>query len=242
MEPSDPYSLILVPTDLERSRLHLEDLETRSSASEGNERVAIVGFGPIAAAARTAQLVTQSRPRHVFLVGIAGTYDPDRFPIGSAHRPNRVISHGVGLPDPPQSSRTDGTQRPRFPQWTGSPGLDENGSPLPNFEVANTIDLDSGALASGPTLLTVTRPAEDQEEADQRRSMHSAELEDMEGFGVALACRLLDTPLTIIRGISNSVGDRCLDRWVVDEALQSARSLLIESLVGSPSNPNERDV
>ncbi len=52
--------------------------------------------------------------------------------------------------------------------------------------------------------------------------------EDMEGYAVALACRLHDVPLTIIRGISNQAGDRNHDGWQVAEALQSAAELFGE--------------
>lgn len=46
--------------------------------------------------------------------------------------------------------------------------------------------------------------------------------EDMEGFGVAIACRLWDTPLSIIRGLSNVVGDRRHTEWQVEAALRAA--------------------
>ena len=47
----------------------------------------------------------------------------------------------------------------------------------------------------------------------------------MEGFAVAVACRLAGVPLKIIRGISNHAGDRQHSRWKITEALLSAAAL-----------------
>jgi futalosine hydrolase len=59
-----------------------------------------------------------------------------------------------------------------------------------------------------------------------------AAAEDMEGFGVALACRLAGVPLTIIRGISNTAGDREHARWRMPEALAAAAALAMQALEG----------
>jgi futalosine hydrolase len=47
---------------------------------------------------------------------------------------------------------------------------------------------------------------------------------------VALACRLAGVPLTIIRGISNTAGDRDHARWRVPEALAAAAGLALRIL------------
>jgi futalosine hydrolase len=48
----------------------------------------------------------------------------------------------------------------------------------------------------------------------------------MEGFGVAIAGRLMGVPVAVVRGISNEVGDRRRDRWKIPEALESAWRLV----------------
>ncbi|NDH95322.1 MAG: futalosine hydrolase, partial [Planctomycetia bacterium] len=50
----------------------------------------------------------------------------------------------------------------------------------------------------------------------------TAVAEDMEGFAVALACRLAGVPCQIIRGISNRAGDRDKARWQIEPALRAA--------------------
>jgi futalosine hydrolase len=59
--------------------------------------------------------------------------------------------------------------------------------------------------------------------ADLRRKVYrDAVAEDMEGFGVAMACQLLQVPLRIVRGISNVAGNRDFKSWQVESALQQA--------------------
>ena len=58
--------------------------------------------------------------------------------------------------------------------------------------------------------------------------------EDMEGFGVALACQLAGTPCWIVRGISNQVGDRDPAHWRIPAALTAARRRALELLGVDP--------
>lgn len=58
--------------------------------------VELCGFGIVAAAARTAQLLAALRPERVILVGIAGGLD-DRLAIGEATLFDSVACHGIGV-------------------------------------------------------------------------------------------------------------------------------------------------
>jgi futalosine hydrolase len=49
----------------------------------------------------------------------------------------------------------------------------------------------------------------------------------MEGFAVALSCALAGVPLSIVRGISNQVGDRAPENWAIPRALAAARELAL---------------
>ncbi len=55
--------------------------------------------------------------------------------------------------------------------------------------------------------------------------------EDMEGFGVAAACRLAGVPLQIVRGISNQAGDREHGRWQIEAAMIAAIEKVDELLM-----------
>jgi futalosine hydrolase len=52
----------------------------------------------------------------------------------------------------------------------------------------------------------------------------------MEGFAVAFACTLADTPVSIVRGVSNVVGDRDPAHWRIPSALGAARLCALEVL------------
>ena len=80
-------------------------------------------------------------------------------------------------------------------------------------------------------LLTVCTGAATEAEARERRALFpGAMAEDMEGFAVALACRLAEVPVAIVRGISNAVGDRRFERWQIPEALDAAHLVAADLL------------
>ncbi len=186
-----PATLIVVPTELELARL--------SELGGFDARVELCGFGPVAAAARTAQLLAQHSPAALLLVGIAGSYDLARLPIGGAASFREVAIEGIGS---------------GFPQW---PGIEDR------------IALASGG--SGSLLLTVCTASDSPEEAALRlQRFPGAAAEDMEGFAVAFACALAHVPCTIVRGISNAVGERHKRHWRIPAALAAARTRALELL------------
>jgi futalosine hydrolase len=161
------------------------------------------GFGPIAAAACTASILARVRPARVLLIGIAGSYDVASAPVGSAIVHTRV--------------EIDGLETAGFSQAPG---------------VGTGVDLDPRRAAPSPSVLvTVFAPSSSPGEAGERRARHpGAVAEDMEGFGVALACALERVPLAIVRGISNAAGDRETKRWRIREGLAAARALALDLL------------
>jgi futalosine hydrolase len=207
--PLGSPTLLLVPTELELRRL--EDL---GGFPLGLCLVRLCGFGPIAAAARTAALLAELRPARVLLVGIAGSYDAGRAPIETALEFGEVALCGVGAGE---GADFQGPPALGFPQWPGSAGT----TPHP---VVDTLPL--YAPAAPAQLLTTCAAAASEEMAERRRREFPAALcEDMEGFGVALACALGSTPLRVVRGVSNLVGDRDPGHWRIPGALEAARQL-----------------
>lgn len=206
-------TLVLVPTiqELDSIRRPIADAAGQDCALE------ICGFGPILAAARTAALLSQYRPQRVLLVGIAGSYDCDRLGIGTACRFERVVCEGVGS-GAGSSYRSAGAMG-----WYQFEGDTE----VP--QIGDLIRLDETAAHDpqhAPLLVTCTAASASQEEAAQRRTRHpGAVAEDMEGFGVAAACKLAAVPLQIVRGISNRAGDRNHQHWDIEAALQAAAEL-----------------
>lgn len=218
-------TLVLVPTDLERRLL----APALASGLGDGDRLELCGFGPVAAAARTAALVATYSPDRVLIVGIAGRLDA-ALSIGAAYRFGRVACHGVG-------AGSGATFVPAaslgWPQWPGDQAAAD-------AAIGDVIELPgprgaAGTAATGGLLLTACAASATADDVAARRTMYpAATAEDMEGFGVALACRLRGVPLAIVRGISNDAGDRDHARWQVPSALAAAADLAIRILKEAP--------
>lgn len=209
-------TLLLVPTELELRRL-----QDQGGFGLGRCLVHLCGFGPVAAAARCAQLLGELRPRRVILIGIAGAYDDGQYPRGSALEFDAVALDGVGAG---LGADFEGPPALGFPQWPGSPGT----TPHP---VVDTVPLATADASQKRLLLTTCAASKSDEEVAQRLERYPTALaEDMEGFAVALACALHRTPLRIVRGISNRVGDRRPEHWRIPSALASARDAVVALL------------
>jgi futalosine hydrolase len=201
--------LVLIPTALERDRMEsIGDLVGEPGW------IHLCGFGPVAAAARSAELLARLQPARVLLIGCAGTHAPETHPVGTAWRFDSVAIDGIGAGE---GHHVLGPADLGLPQWT------EDGEP-----VHDRLPLDGGDAG---LLLTVCSAAGDEPQAERRRARFpDARAEDMEAFGVALACHLARVPLTVIRGISNTAGNRDKGDWRLDEALTSALALAREGL------------
>jgi futalosine hydrolase len=183
----------------------------------------LCGFGPVAAAARTAALIAAHAPARVLLVGIAGRLDA-RLDIGAAYRFDRVACHGIGVG---AGDAFVPAEALGWSQWPGDPAD-------PAAAVGDVIDLTADVvdrgLAQGLLLTACAASATAKDVARRTTLFPTALAEDMEGFGVALACRLAGVPLVVIRGISNTAGDRDHAGWRVPEALAAAAALALQTL------------
>ena len=190
--------LILVPTALESDLLF-------PNGSPG--RIALCGFGLANAGAGAAQAIAanpSAASDGVVLVGAAGTYDPDRHPVGSAVVAGRIRCVGIGA---------------------GAGAAHRSAAEL-GFADSDVIELGDGA-----ELLSVAAAAGSPAEAGERRAGHpGAAGEEMEGYAVAVAARLCGVGLTIVRGFSNVAGERDRSRWRMHDALDRAAGLVLEAV------------
>jgi futalosine hydrolase len=164
--------------------------------------VGICGFGLAAAGAGAAHAIA-THPAEaaggVVLVGAAGTYDPDRFAIGTAIDASRVRIDGIGA---------------------GGAGPAELG-----FAETDVIGLAGG----DGELLSVAAAAGTAASAAERAQRHPGALaEEMEGFAVAVAASLFEVPIRIVRGASNRAGYRNHATWRMADALAAARQRVLE--------------
>ncbi len=220
--PGSP-TLILVPTAVEERRI-----EDHGGFDAGLGVVALCGFGPIAAAARTAELLATWRPGRVVLVGIAGTFDPEILPIGRALAFDAVAVEGIGAGE---GRDLAGPAALGFPQWPGNGGAEAIHdrivlSPSRAHDPERLRDPERTALL----LSTCAASASPAQAALRRERFTEALAEDMEGFSVALACALAGVPCQIVRGFSNVVGVRKPAYWRIPAALAAARLCALEVL------------
>lgn len=219
--------LILVPTEMERRTL----APVLAPATVRGCRVELCGFGPVAAAARTAHLLAEHAPDRVLLVGIAGSLD-DRLSIGSAHRFDRVACYGIG-------AGSGGDFVPAgalgWPQWPGDADAASDQTSCQIDDVISCAAVDRAGGGRADLLVTVCAAAANAEDVRLRRQVFpDAVAEDMEGFAVAFACRLKGVPVEIVRGISNRAGDRDKARWQVAAAVEAAGRLGLEIVAEAP--------
>lgn len=218
-------NLLLVPTELELRQVQSFLPEICEYAS-----LNVCGFGPVAAAALTTRAIQRIRPRRVILAGIAGTFSPASLPVGSACCFQQVTVDGVG-----SGAATSFIS-------AGDLGFNQVPGLVTGGPIADTLPLQTcGQISQHQLLLTCCAAADSTAMSSLRVARFpQAAAEDMEGYGVALACRLAGLPLMIVRGISNIVGNRDKETWYVDLALRAAAEAL-RSLISAPGeSENQR--
>lgn len=231
--------LLLIPTEFERSFIEsrIQSLERKHGMTVAN-----CGFGPVAAAAATMQLLVDHSPTSVILLGIAGGYADAQgqgegsarpLAVGSAAFFSSVAVDGIGCGE---GASFQTAQAMGWPQWTDRVSGETIGDEI---SLADSFSKEFSPIGEPPRLLSVCAASATRHQADLRRKTYAAMAEDMEGFSVAMACRMKQIPLSIVRGISNVAGDRDTSRWEIEPALLAAVELLEQTLdttaTGTPS-------
>ncbi|MEP4223413.1 futalosine hydrolase [Rhodopirellula bahusiensis] len=222
-------TLLLIPTSGERSRL-LNHLDFSGLAIRG-WKCELCGFGlvaPAAAAAATTRAIRTHQPTRVILAGIAGGLS-DAASVGSAHWFDEAICDGIGVGEGDEFVSADTLG---WKQWAS--GDDES-----QESIGDRIELarpGNATVKKTPknTLVSVCAASSDDSMASRRRNLagetdrDAVIAEDMEAFGVAMACQMTSTPCMVVRGISNVAGDRDHSKWQIDSALRSVAERLME--------------
>jgi len=230
--------LVLVPTSAELKIL--EDLIQPMILQAGGF-LHLCGFGPIAAAARASQLLAEFQPGHVVLVGIAGAIG-DELSVGSAWTFDEVACYGVGA-GTGKSFTTAGGMGWR--QWPEDKTAAASAKPISGdvLKLRHHAATSANGQPGRPRLLlTCCAASGDHSDVELKSDCFpDAVGEDMEGFGVAMACSLVNVPLTIVRGISNLAGDRDKSHWQIEQALEAAAQqvvrLIADGLIADHREP-----
>ena len=139
-----------MPTEIERQHLASQPRFNSYGACE------LCGFGPVAAAARTASQIAVHKPDRVLLIGIAGTFDSTVLPVGGAAFFSRVRMHGIGVGS---DESFVPAEELGFQQWAGAGPEDGIGD-----ELMLTVPIQSGV----GSLLTVSAASASTQDARQR--------------------------------------------------------------------------
>jgi futalosine hydrolase len=206
-------TLLLVPTGLERRGL--------PASVRAADRCVTCGVGPIVAGLAAAEALAVHKPHLCLLAGVAGTRDRGRAPLGSVVLGASVLDEAVGAG-----------------QGEAFVALADLGLPLQD-QPAERLELSVPAVALDPApaigvVGTVAAASALAGEAAARRRAHPEVLvEEMEGYGVALACHRAGVPLTLVRAVSNVAGDRDRGNWDLPGALTALDRVLVALLDGA---------
>lgn len=184
-------------------------------------RLGVCGVGPVNAALHTGRWLERHGRELAGVVhlGIAGSFDPVRLPVGSAALATEEVwpEYGVAVAGGVEARALG------FPlAMLGETPLWER-LPLDLDQALSQLDLRGEGLprAVGCTVAAVTGTPE---RAAMLRMTHGVDMESMEGFAVALACRQASPaplPVVELRTISNAVGERDRQRWDIRAALEA---------------------
>lgn len=200
--------LVLVPSHAEARHL--------SRAVGPGGQLEVCGIGPVAAAVGTAALLAAHGPRPCLLVGVAGTRDPERAPLGSVVAATALRNEAIGA----------GAGENFVP--LGELGLDEPDLPPDLLELtpSDVLAACGGAVQPG-VVGTVAAASSGADQAAARSRRHPDVLvEDMESHPVGWVAQTAGAPLTVLRAVSNVAGDRDKAHWDMTAALRSLADLV----------------
>ncbi|MCB9897628.1 MAG: hypothetical protein H6825_06475 [Planctomycetes bacterium] len=196
-----PGTLLVVPTALEARGL-------------GRPDAARCGVGLVASALGAAELLARRRPTALLLVGLAGTRDVRRLPVGTLLAVDSVLNAAVGagagagfVPLGALGLPADEDLPPDRLELLHLEGPWPAGS-AQHHGVSATV-----ATASSDRAQAATLPCE-------------ALIEEMEGYAVALACRRAGVACAMLRAVSNEAGVRDKAAWDVAGALAALAAAL----------------
>lgn len=176
----------------------------------------VTGVGPINAALAAGKILAAGHGiEGILLVGVAGTFDAERAPVGSLTAATCEIFPEFGLRTP----------HGVVPRGIGfSQGADATGTEiwdvvmLDPHAAASQMGIDLPECVAGPSV-TVSGVTNCEGTLAGLASRYAPLTENMEGFPWALAAARADVPFIELRSVSNLVGNRT--GWNLQAALDS---------------------
>ncbi len=214
-------TLILIPSSVEFQHLVCGGALTSSDrhriVEEHGTGWALCGIGPAAAAMSAAHLISGLKPDRLILLGIAGTFHDRGLEPGLLVQAESECFADLGCSQDGRNRNLDRMNLPLLPL------RDEVlGSSYP----LQLLDED----ASHGRFITVSSITNSRERADSLCRDYNADVENMEGAGVALACAFHRVPFFQVRALSNWVGPRDPSSWLIEDPLRRLRLWILHHL------------
>lgn len=184
------------------------------------------GVGVLHASHALTIQIREHRPDLVVQVGIGGTFDTERHPVGSVVAIRREAQADLGVME------ADGW-RDVFAMGFADPSA----PPYRDGWLVNPHDalLDACGLSQA-TGVTVNRVSSDPAWIHALTARLHPDIESMEGAAHHFVCLSESVPFLQIRGVSNAVGVRDKSAWRIREALEGAGFVLSRLLASIPEN------
>ena len=223
--------LLLIPTLFE-AKFILDDAEYGSLLTKNYcERIisrktkiiiVICGFGLISSAITTVHLLNQyesliTKDSPIYLLGICGTFDIEKAPIGSVVIPSEILLHGIGV------GEGDSYKSAFELGWQNGSGSQAS---VP-AKISAPKDVTTNVSISTGTALSVTSASSNYQEATFKKAKYkNALIEDMETYSVIVASESCNREVVVVRGVSNQVGEKDKNNWKVQEAMENGCKIL----------------
>ncbi len=184
--------------------------------------ILVCGVGPINSAIFLERAILKNNIKGVVNIGIAGSFDIVKLPIGSITIAKKEIWPEYGL------------KKKGYIDHKGlNLGLIKlkdkkviyNEIDIPVEQNLNKIGLSFRDNFYRTTNLTVAGVTGTMDEAQKLKKRYMADVENMEGFSLAYTCLIHDIPFIEIRTISNLVGSRDLVHWDIKKALSKLKEI-----------------
>jgi len=185
--------------------------------------IVVTGVGPVNAALEMGAALAGHEISGVVNLGIAGSFDPGLAPLGAAVAATAEVYPEYGV------ARDDGLADLSgfdFPQWKSADVRIVREITLDPDGAAASMGLSLGGNVSRGRFLTVAGITGSSGRASALAGRHGPLAESMEGFALALACLIRGVPFLEVRTVSNEVGERDREKWILKQAVEGLGDVL----------------
>ncbi len=215
--------LVVTATEIEMS--YVADFRSNFVQGEVKRRggflYLVTGIGIINSAIfLTKAILENKKVKGVINLGIAGSFNEERFPVGEVVLVEEEIWGEFGI----KENKILSCKKLGFP--LGILGKEKiwNRLVLEPEKSINKLGLEANFEKRAKSL-TVSTVTGDQENEKLLKENFAPDIENMEGFSLAWVCKLMDLPFLEIRVVSNLVGEKRKESWNLKGALKKLKEV-----------------